>query len=265
MKRKLKRIAGVAMAAAMVAAGSTAIFAKDMGWDISGEVDASSVTISAILPTGATLTIKPYGKTQISTGVGNYFTSGFDYADVGDAVSYKTSIAGYVATVKTKGENAPVYLKDTTWVGTTKQVNVKIQIGKPVYKDQAKATAGGATITTATEEVMLNGLTAALTTDKDKEDAWVSQFPDASVKSVVVERASDAAYDETNAPEEYTKVTTAAADVVQLQPGMALPVRITGSMNPDAAWEAGDGIGITPIFKLAPDAANTATTPSSNS
>ena len=32
MKTKLKRIAGVAMATAMVAAGSTAIFAKDMGW-----------------------------------------------------------------------------------------------------------------------------------------------------------------------------------------------------------------------------------------
>ena len=263
MKRKLKRIAGVAMATAMVAAGSTAIFAKDMGWDIEGEIDAGSVTISADLPTSATLTIKPYGKTQISTGVGTYFKSGFDYVDAGDAVSYKTSIAGYVATVKTKGETAPVYVANTTWTGTTKQVNAKIEMGKPVYKSQADATGGGVTLGSDPEaEVMIDGLTTAPADDAAKAKVWAKQFPDAHTKSVTVERASDAAYDAVNAPTEYTKVTS--ADVVQLQPGMAIPIRITGSMNPDAAWEAGDGIGITPIFKLSPDAANTATTPSSN-
>ncbi len=260
MKRKLKRIAGVAMATAMVAAGSTAIFAKDMGWDIEGEVDNASVAISADLPTGASLTIKPYGKTQIATTEGKYFQSGFDYADVGDAVSYKTSIAGYVATVKTKGETAPVYVANNTWTGTTKQVNVKIQMGKPVYK--VLSPGGGATVTDAETEVEI-GANTNLTTDKAKSDAWAKQFPDADTKSVTVERASDAAYDAVNAPTEYTKVTS--TDVVQLQPGMSIPIRITGSMNPEAAWEAGDGIGITPIFKLSPDAANTATTPSSNS
>ena len=260
MKRKLKRIAGVAMATAMVAAGSTAIFAKDMGWGTEGEIDAGSVTISADLPTGATLTIKPYGKTQISTGVGTYFQSGFDYVDVGDAVSYKTSIAGYVATVKTKGETAPVYVANNTWTGTTKQVNVKIQMGKPVYK--VLSPGGGVTVTDNVTEVEI-GVNTNLTTDKAKSDAWAKQFPDADTKSVTVERASDAAYDAVNAPTEYTKVTS--TDVVQLQPGMSIPIRITGSMNPEAAWEAGDGIGITPIFKLSPDAANTATTPSSNS
>ena len=66
MKRKLKRIAGVAMATAMVAAGSTAIFAKDMGWGTEGEIDAGSVKISADLPTSATLTIKPYGKLRLA-------------------------------------------------------------------------------------------------------------------------------------------------------------------------------------------------------
>ena len=260
MKRKLKRIAGVAMATAMVAAGSTAIFAKDMGWGTEGEIDAGSVTISADLPTGATLTIKPYGKTQISTGVGTYFKSGFDYVDVGDAVSYKTSIAGYVATVKTKGETAPVYVANNTWTGTIKQVNVKIQMGKPVYK--VLSPGGGVTVTDNVTEVEI-GVNTNLTTDKAKSDAWAKQFPDADTKSVTVERASDAAYDAVNAPTEYTKVTS--TDVVQLQPGMAIPIRITGSMNPEAAWEAGDGIGITPIFKLSPDVANTATKPSSNS
>lgn len=260
MKRKLKRIAGVAMATAMVAAGSTAIFAKDMGWDIEGEIDDASVAISADLPTGASLTIKPYGKVQIATTEGKYFQSGFDYTDVGDAVSYKTSIAGYVATVKTEGETAPVYVANATWTGTTKQVNVKIQMGKPVYK--ALSPGGGVIVTDAETEVEI-GVNTNLTTDKAKSDAWAKQFPDADTASVTVERASDAAYDAVNAPTEYTKVTS--ADVVQLQPGMSIPVRITGSMNPEAAWEAGDGIGITPIFKLSPDAANTATTPSSNS
>lgn len=263
MKRKLKRIACAAMATAMVAAGSTAIFAKNMGWDISGEVDASAVIISATLPATATLTIKPYGKTQISTGEETYFESGFDWADVGDAVSYKTSVAGYVATVKTEGEAAPVYVANTTWTGTTKQVNAKIEMGKPVYKSEANATGGGVTIATATAEVMISGLVTAPADAKAKTAAWESQFPAADTKSVTIERASDAAYDAVNAPEEYTKVTS--ADVIQLQPGMAIPLRITGSMNPDAAWEAGDGIGITPIFKLAPDAANTAAKPSSNS
>ncbi len=260
MKRKLKRIAGVAMATAMVAAGSTAIFAKDMGWGTEGEIDAGSVTISANLPTGASLTIKPYGKTQIATTEGKYFQSGFDYADVGDAVSYKTSIAGYVATVKTKGETAPVYVANNTWTGTTKQVNVKIQMGKPVYK--VLSPGGGVTVTDNVTEVEI-GVNTNLTTDKAKSDAWAKQFPDADTKSVTVERASDAAYDAVNAPTEYTKVTS--TDVVQLQPGMSIPIRITGSMNPEAAWEAGDGIGITPIFKLSPDVANTATKPSSNS
>lgn len=260
MKRKLKSIAGIAMAATMAVAGSTSLFAADKAWDLGGDV--TSVDISVTLPTGGanTLTVKPYAKTQIDSGI-NYIKSGFAYANMEDAVAYKTSIAGYVATVKTAGENAPVLKADSTWTGTTKQINLKIEMGKDVYLNQTQTGYDSAITGTTDDDFAVDGLTTALTKDAEKKAHFTKHFATAAdVKSVIAERASDAAYD----PKDASNYTKATCDEVALQPGKAIPVRVTGTMNTDAPWEVGDGIGITPIFKFTPDAANTAVSPSSS-
>lgn len=293
MKRKLL---GIAMAVTMAASGSTSVFAtadatSGWGWENSGV----STSINVTLPTGGTLVLKPYSGLQVDTGI-NYAVNDFEWTDVANSeedmpIAYDLGVCGYVVNLSTTGAGEPpVLVADSSKIdaaSTAKQIELRVQVSK-IQAVGDYATAKNAAYPEATKsmtdstktlddvdatkadklydlvryddpEVTKSGapFESSETAKKAKaKDMFQDLFDTAAnVTSVQMSSASDAAYSaDLLKSGEYTKVTTVAYD--SLKPGMALPMRITGSMNSLAAWESGDKISVTPIIKVVPKAAD---------
>jgi hypothetical protein len=228
-----KRFLALGMAAAMVVASSVTSFAGTETITAKGEIAENDIKISITLPAVTSLTIQPYAKTQISSGK----AVGLINDSTGtSAVAYDVEIAGYTATVGGKGEVKPTLsaTKTTTFTGTKKDMSIEIEFGTI----SAKTSVVGTSVT------------------QDEFDAFFST-PTAAVH---VAKISEADYDKTKSDSTYTKATETTNKVtVTNGDNNAAPFRITGALNATAAWEVGDSVTITPVFKITPNVDATVT------
>jgi hypothetical protein len=225
-----KRIFALAMALTMAVA--TTAFAADNLYTasnnsvkLSGTITASDLTVKVVLPTAGALTLKPFGKTQVDSGA-LYVKNGYGASDA-DAIAYDVSVVGYTATSVGKGEVKPTLAASSTFTGTKKDMYLNIELGAAV----------------------------ATSDEKSAGDDYNAQFA-TGAQSLNVAKISEADYSSTNST--YTKATTAIK--VTLQPAQSAPVRVSGSMNTAASWEADDGIAVTPVFSVTPNVAGTTQT-----
>lgn len=234
MKRK---IVGLFLAATMALSGSVAAFASgeaagEKFMALTGTIDEASLKIDFTAPSFSALVIRPYAKVQIGTHVDA--TGGLDIAtsqfvnnttadDTG--MNIDVSLVGYTATATSKTSADPIVLKSTKttlaqYMGTKKEACMSIQMTPGLDPTELGA------VTTVAE---LDAITMAA-------DEMIGKLS-----------TGDYTKGGTVA---YTKFTTAKK--VTLGPTEASIVRVTGTMNPGANWEAGDKIVVTPVFNVGP-------------
>lgn len=215
MKRKIKRVAGIVMAAAMVASSATSIFALE-GGKIGGSIAAGDLKIDVSIPTG-TLAIKPYAAPQI-------FAQGLiENKSTATTSKYDVTLVGYTAVGVSKSDDDIKFVASLTANGTDKEVAAKIYVGAAAAaKTDPASTSGDDVKTWATG---LSGITQAIDT------------------------ASDENY--TNSESEYTKIAS-PSKVTLTEANVVADVAVYGTMNVDGTWTAGDTITVTPVWKIAP-------------
>lgn len=229
MKKNIKSLVSLGLALSMVIAGATSSFAGEKSFKMSGTIADADLTINVTVPTAGALTIKPYGKSQIATPAAT-FANGFATAAAAGAVCYDVSLAGYTVTATSATADALITLTAAAtatgaYTGTKKEASISIQVG---------AAAAGDTIDTS-DAVAFEALFASPVID------------------VVAAKKSEADYDATSSTSVYTALKETTPTVVTLKPGDKAPFRIYGTMNPNAPWEAGDAINVTPVFKIVPN------------
>lgn len=244
MKRK---IVGLFLAATMVVSGSVAAFATgeaagEKSMALTGSIDEASLKIDYTAPTFASLTIKPYGSTQIASHLDSTGAVSIDNAqfvnnttedDTG--MNIEVSLVGYTATATSKTSTNPIALKAMKteiggYTGTKKEMYMAVQMTTAMAPDEV----------------------TALTTVSALDEAFATPAADE-----IIGKLSTGDYTKGGSVA-YTKFTTAKK--VTLGPTEASIVRIKGTMNAAAEWEAGDKVVVTPVFNVGPSATPYTTT-----
>jgi hypothetical protein len=234
MKKNIRTLAGIALASMMTLATATTGFAFDNP-TFTGTITEESLAVSVTLPASGDLTITPFASPQIATA---YATT---ISNTGNDTKLDVSVAGYNVVATSKSTDNPISLSSTEkatgdYSGTKKEVYMAIQITNPETKTTATAV-------------------------KDKA-TWDSAFSAGTAIDVPVAKLSTKDYVAGDATT-YTSVTggdavTLAATIKTGGTGAGTETnyanfRITGTMNPNATWEVGDKIVVTPVFKVAPN------------
>ncbi len=238
MKKNLKSLVGIAMAATMAIAGTVTSFGAE-AFKISGTIADKDVTIDCALPTAGTLQIKPFAVRQIGVlgggdanapeaGKGTSFQNKPTAEDGSEASDIDLSIVGYTAVLKSASSANAMSLKSSYTEmkdygdSTKKEVSLKIQ---------------------------LSGESDDVAAD-EKDGKLLKIFTAAdNVKEADIVKASTADFDKTKSSSTYTKLE--APITVKVAAEGYGTFNVVGTMNPNATWEAGDSISVTPVYKVA--------------
>lgn len=228
----MKKFVGLFLATTMAVSGAVASFAGENAINFKGTIAEADLTIKCDLPASGTLTIKPYSGEQIASASGLKIKNGETAAtSAGETqVNYEVALVGYTSTATSAdADNLITYKAAATasdaYTGVKKEVYMAVQL----------ATTADGTVATG--------------------DDFKAHFAEAAKENIkineIIAKKSEAEY--TKAGDTYTKIATPQKILVEAEKEVAF--RITGTMNPNAGWEKGDTLSVTPIFTIVPKVA----------